>query len=124
MLIDAPCSGLGVMRSKPDIKYRKTDADVTALAAIQAEILQAAAPLLKKDGLLVYSTCTIDKRENEQVVAAFLSSHPEFEIDPSLFEALPDYLRQTSGISAYGLQLFPSNGETDGFFLSKMIKKT
>src|SRR5699024_751082 len=68
ILVDAPCSGLGVIRSKPDIKYNKRPEDIEKLKEIQFDILNEVAPLLKKDGKIVYSTCTVDKTENEGVV--------------------------------------------------------
>lgn len=72
ILIDAPCSGLGVINGKPEIKYEKQVQDIERLAAIQLDIVQAAAKLLKPDGLLIYSTCTVDKEENNQVIQKFL----------------------------------------------------
>src|SRR5699024_6885567 len=67
ILVDAPCSGLGVIRNKPDIKYNKHIKDIKRLARIQLDILIAVAPLLQKGGQLVYSTCTVDPQENEEV---------------------------------------------------------
>ncbi|MDE1377003.1 methyltransferase domain-containing protein, partial [Bacillus licheniformis] len=68
ILVDAPCSGFGVIRRKPDLKYSKTPEDSARLAGIQLAILNEIAPLLKTDGTLVYSTCTMDPTENEQVM--------------------------------------------------------
>ncbi|MGQ4819324.1 16S rRNA (cytosine(967)-C(5))-methyltransferase RsmB, partial [Enterococcus faecium] len=72
-------SGLGLMRRKPDIKYHKTANDFQNLPKIQLEILESVAPTLKQWGIMVYSTCTITPEENQEVVAAFLAKHPEFE---------------------------------------------
>ncbi|GGJ86414.1 ribosomal RNA small subunit methyltransferase B [Lentibacillus kapialis] len=120
ILIDAPCSGFGVIRSKPDIKYNKTADDINRLAKIQSEILKNAAPLLKKGGLLIYSTCTIDKVENDDVVKAFLIENPEFVTDTAFFEQLPSMTQYSPGLSEIGLQLFPQTFSTDGFFLTRM----
>ncbi|GAA5415058.1 ribosomal RNA small subunit methyltransferase B [Paraliobacillus ryukyuensis] len=123
ILIDAPCSGLGVVRGKPDIKYQKQEQDIHKLATIQTELLKKIAPLLRKDGKLLYSTCTVDREENEHVITAFLNEHAEFEVDPMFFETLPSDLRQSSGISAVGLQIFPDDFGTDGFFLTRLQRK-
>ncbi|SEB19715.1 16S rRNA (cytosine967-C5)-methyltransferase [Thalassobacillus cyri] len=122
ILLDAPCSGLGVLRSKPDIKYHKQEKDILVLSSIQDELLESMAPLLKKGGKLVYSTCTVDQRENEDVIQRFLNNHPEYTIDPSFNRDLPGELREAPGLSEYGLQLFPQHYDTDGFFLTRMIK--
>ncbi|UFU00981.1 16S rRNA (cytosine(967)-C(5))-methyltransferase RsmB [Radiobacillus kanasensis] len=123
ILLDAPCSGLGVLRGKPDIKYHKREEDVRTLAAIQLELLESVCPLLKKDGKLLYSTCTVDKDENEQNIERFLQLHPEFEVDSTFTTQLPTPLQESIGLSAYGLQLFPFEFDTDGFFLTRLVKK-
>lgn len=123
IMVDAPCSGLGVIRSKPDIKYNKSIDDIHRLATIQLNILTSIAPLLKKDGLLIYSTCTVDKEENEEVVKKFLKKHPHIKIDEHFFNELPTKFKKTSGISKYGIQLFPQSFQTNGFFIARFIKK-
>lgn len=115
ILVDAPCSGLGVIRRKPDLKYVKTEKDLENLQTIQLSILHAAVPLLKENGVLVYSTCTVDKEENEGTVQAFLSAHPEFEPVPLENSAIKP--EQTM------LQVFPDDFGGDGFFISKFRKK-
>ncbi|WP_047981318.1 16S rRNA (cytosine(967)-C(5))-methyltransferase RsmB [Ornithinibacillus contaminans] len=120
ILVDAPCSGLGVMRGKPDIKYNKQKEDIERLAVIQTDILATVAPLLKKDGLLVYSTCTVDPAENEEVVKEFLTKYTNYEVDASFFDELPNVLKESEGISPYGLQIFPQTYHTDGFFLVRL----
>ncbi|WP_337020431.1 16S rRNA (cytosine(967)-C(5))-methyltransferase RsmB [Oceanobacillus massiliensis] len=122
ILIDAPCSGLGVIRGKPEIKYDKREEDIHRLSEIQTEILESAAPLLKKDGLLIYSTCTVDAEENENVIKQFLLNNTGFQIDPSFFETLPSELKDSPGITEQGLQLFPQTFQTDGFFLTRLKK--
>ncbi|SEN61172.1 16S rRNA (cytosine967-C5)-methyltransferase [Amphibacillus marinus] len=123
ILIDAPCSGLGVIRGKPDIKYTKSDQDVRHLAEIQFELLEKISPLLKKNGKLLYSTCTIDPTENEVVIAEFLASHQTFEVDPDFFNELPKFLSKTTGITEFGLQIFPDDFNSDGFFLTRLKRK-
>lgn len=123
ILIDAPCSGLGVIRGKPDIKYQKTEADILRLASIQQALIENISSLLKKDGKLLYSTCTVDQQENEQVIATFLENNPKFEVDPMFFDSLPKPLRNAPGITAFGLQLFPDDFNTDGFFLTRLRLK-
>ncbi|WP_067730881.1 16S rRNA (cytosine(967)-C(5))-methyltransferase RsmB [Oceanobacillus damuensis] len=122
ILIDAPCSGLGVIRGKPEVKYHKKEDDIKRLSEIQSDILESIAPLLKKNGLLIYSTCTVDIDENENVVKQFLGDHPDFQVDNDFFENLPAALKASSGITQYGLQLFPQDYQTDGFFLTRLKK--
>ncbi|MBM7586784.1 16S rRNA (cytosine967-C5)-methyltransferase [Bacillus pakistanensis] len=119
ILVDAPCSGLGVLRRKPDIKYSKKEEDLNQLQRIQLEILDSVAPLLKKDGLLVYSTCTVDKNENEGTKNKFLEDHPEFE--PYSLMHLPETVHPF--ISEYSLQIFPQDFGGDGFYISCFRKK-
>ncbi|WP_010096723.1 16S rRNA (cytosine(967)-C(5))-methyltransferase RsmB [Ornithinibacillus scapharcae] len=123
ILVDAPCSGLGVMRGKPDIKYNKQERDIERLSEIQKDILTTVAPLLKIEGKLLYSTCTVDPIENEAVVKAFLAEHEDYQIDKQFFEELPNELKNSIGVSEYGLQLFPQSFETDGFFLTRLIRR-
>ncbi|RKQ37434.1 16S rRNA (cytosine(967)-C(5))-methyltransferase RsmB [Oceanobacillus halophilus] len=122
ILVDAPCSGLGVIRGKPEIKYNKRESDIENLSKIQLEILHSIAPLLRKGGLLIYSTCTVDVEENEKVVQRFLESHKDYEIDSSFFENLPTSFRQATGITELGFQIFPQDYQTDGFFLTRFKK--
>lgn len=119
ILVDAPCSGLGVLRRKPDIKYSKTEEDLYALQDIQLKILSSVAPLVKTDGLLVYSTCTVDQEENVGTVQAFLEIHEEFELHPL---QLPEALQGFSQSESY-LQIFPQDFGGDGFFIACFHKK-
>lgn len=122
ILVDAPCSGFGVIRRKPDLKYVKTKSDVENLAKIQLDILKSVSGLLKKGGTLVYSTCTVDKTENEGVVKEFLSSHPEFEPDPTLAGRLPEKVRNDVTADAM-VQIMPHAFGTDGFFIASFRKR-
>jgi 16S rRNA (cytosine967-C5)-methyltransferase len=89
VIADLPCSGLGIIRKKPDIKYNQTEASLGELVQLQAKILENAARYVKAGGVLCYSTCTINKDENENQVANFLSSHSEFKMMESE-QLLPD----------------------------------
>ena len=116
-LIDAPCSGTGVMLEKPDVKYRVTREGVASLCRTQAEILNAVAPTVKVGGTLVYSTCSILPQENGRQVEAFLSRHPEYEVVPMAAE-LPQALAQHE--TALGLQMLAHRDGTDGFYVCRM----
>ena len=112
ILVDAPCSGLGILAKKPDLRY-KSEEGVPELPALQKKILSASARYLKPGGILVYSTCTLRKEENEEVVAAFLRTHPDFS--PVPFDAF--------GERCEGLYTaFPPKSGTDGFFVAKLYK--
>ncbi|MFQ3543385.1 16S rRNA (cytosine(967)-C(5))-methyltransferase RsmB [Halobacillus rhizosphaerae] len=122
ILLDAPCSGLGVLRGKPDIKYHKKEEDIFSLRSIQDELLHEVSALLKPGGKMVYSTCTVDRHENEEAVKYFLTHHPDFKVDPSFSEELPEPLQKSQGLNEYGIQLFPHQWDTDGFFLTRLVK--
>lgn len=114
VIADVPCSGLGVIRRKPEIR-RKPKEELDRLPAIQREILEGLAPCVKPGGVLLYSTCTIRKQENESVVEPFLSIHPEFSPEP--FD-LPIVGRTETGMAT----LWPHIHGTDGFFICKLRK--
>jgi len=121
ILVDAPCSGFGVLRRKPEAKYEKTAQDIARLSDIQLDILDKVSGLLKPAGTLVYSTCTINKNENEQVVAKFLENHPEFEADTAMIQRLPEEIRPY--VKDAGLQLLPHHIDSDGFFITVLRKR-
>ena len=115
VVCDVPCSGLGIIRKKPDIRYKDAQ-EFSALPEIQRAILENSARYVKDGGLLVYSTCTILPEENEQVTDGFLKAHDEFTYEAF---SLPN------GVSAPGhLTLWPQRDNTDGFYLSRMRRKT
>ena len=114
IIADVPCSGLGVIRKKPDIRYKDL-APLEGLPAVQRRILEAQAAHLRPGGLLIYRTCTILRRENEDVVTAFLSGHPEFVLEPL---ELPGLGRIDSGMKT----LLPCDEGTDGFFIARLRK--
>ena len=117
VLCDVPCSGLGIIRRKPDIKA-KTQEEIDDLPALQRKILCASASLLKKGGTLVYSTCTLNPEENERNIEWFLSGNTDFEPYPF---ALPEWTeKEQSGCMA---TLFPSADGCDGFFIARIRRK-
>ena len=118
ILVDAPCSGLGILAKKPDIRYKSLPkARHDELLATQSAILDTAASVLKPGGRLVYSTCTIDPAENEEQVAAFLARHPEFSaVTPGA--ALPAGMT----VGEHGALSVPTRTGMDGFFLCAMQK--
>jgi 16S rRNA (cytosine967-C5)-methyltransferase len=107
VLVDAPCSNLGVVRRNPDVKWRRRPGDLKMAAERQREILAAAAQLLKPGGRLVYATCSLEPEENDDVVASFLARHVDFSLEsPASFP-----LAVEGGI----LRLRPDRFDTDGF---------
>lgn len=113
ILCDVPCSGFGVIRSKPEIKYTELE-KIKNLPDIQYEILSTASQYLKKNGELVYSTCTINKAENDDVIDKFLSEHKNFE---------PVEIMQEYNIfNGYKATIFPEYFGCEGFFISKIRK--
>lgn len=121
ILLDAPCSGLGVMRRKPDMKYTKKEQDITQLSVIQQKLFQSVAPLLKKGGILVYSTCTVDRQENEDIVTAFLADNPDFEGDLQVKDRMPEAIKPL--MNGFDLQIFPQDFGSDGFYIACLRKK-
>jgi len=118
ILCDVPCSGLGILRRKPEIRY-KTDTNIDILSKLQYSILCTSADMLPNGGILVYSTCTLDDRENGEIVSRFLDVHPEYA---------PESIRLPSGIEhmieepANCLTILPGIYGTDGFFISLFRK--
>lgn len=117
VLVDAPCSGLGTLRAHPEIRWHRTARDLDRLAALQAAMLDRAAPRVRPGGVLVYATCTLSRVENEQVVEAFLERHRDFAVDEAAVH-LPDAARPMSA-GPYFLAL-PHRHDTDGFFAARM----
>lgn len=117
--LDAPCSGLGLMRRKPEIKYQKTQDDVLGLAKIQSDLLDHMASLLKVGGKLIYSTCTVTEEENEQVLEAFIQRFPNFSIDNLIEE---DHVPSDIVTNHGQIRIWPNQYHTDGFFISRLIK--
>lgn len=116
VLVDAPCSGLGVIRKKPDIRYKDPE-PLEGLPQVQGAILENAAGYVKPGGVLMYSTCTILPRENQEVVDAFLENHPEFVREAFV---LPG---PAGEVPEGEITLWPQIHGTDGFYLCKLRKQ-
>jgi 16S rRNA (cytosine967-C5)-methyltransferase len=114
VITDVPCSGLGIIRKKPDIRYKEPEL-LTGLPKVQGAILENCARYVRPGGTLLYSTCTLLQQENEDVVEAFLSCHPEFTLADY---TLPE-IGQVDGI----LTLWPHIHGTDGFFMAKLKRE-
>ena len=117
VLVDAPCSGLGVLRRKPDARWRKTMEHIKHFPALQLKLLIGAAACVKPGGVLVYSTCTTEDAENTGVINSFLAAHPEFSVEHA-GQLLP------VPRSEQMIHLWPHVDGTDGFFITRMIRKT
>ena len=116
VLVDAPCSGLGILRRHPEVKITKQPSDLDEIMMIQKKILNTVAPLVKVGGTLVYSTCTVNRKENDKIVEQFLAQHPEYELDATLVNRLPEVLHEQTKKGM--VQLFPGDYQTDGFFIA------
>lgn len=110
ILCDVPCSGLGVIRRKPDIKYRMRD-DFDNLSATQYQILETSSKYLKPGGVMIYSTCTLRRAENDEIVNKFLTAHPEFK---------PEKLTHFTGSS---VSITPNILPGDGFYIAKLCRR-
>jgi 16S rRNA (cytosine967-C5)-methyltransferase len=117
VLLDAPCSGLGVLAKRADLRWNRTPEEVEQIARIQRALLDAAAHLVKPGGVLVYSTCTLESEENENQIAAFLARHPEFSR-----QAAAGFLPREVVHSEGYLATFPPKHGLDGVFGARMIK--
>lgn len=114
VLLDAPCSGFGVIRRHPDIKLLRRPEDISALQSLQAQILKNAWQLLKPGGILLYATCSVLKRENENQIEAFLTKHPDaLEIRIDAHWGLP---------RPHGRQIITGDRQMDGFYYAKLLK--
>lgn len=125
ILVDAPCSGLGVLRRRPEIRWRKQPKEITELHRLQLQILLSAAKCLKDGGIMVYSTCTVTHEENIDVINEFLQQCGDFQLD-SLVGHLPEGLRQMPGTETLTkgyIQFFPHVHGTDGFFIARLKKR-
>ena len=105
ILLDAPCSGFGVIRRKPDLKWKKQEQDIEQISQIQYELLKQVSLLLKDNGQLVYSTCTLEEVENELMIERFLEEHPNFY-----------------RVEGSTRKIFPHHFGSDGFYMTKLQK--
>jgi 16S rRNA (cytosine967-C5)-methyltransferase len=121
VLLDVPCSGTGTLRRKVDARWNKRPEDIPQLAQLQSRLLDAAAIALRKGGVLVYATCSIEPEEDEEVIKAFLERHDEFIVEdprPFLPADIPDAITPENF-----LRLFPHRHNTDGIFAVRLRKK-
>jgi 16S rRNA (cytosine967-C5)-methyltransferase len=119
ILLDAPCSGLGVIRRHPDIRLRKSPSDIDKLPSLQGKLLRATWELLKVGGRLVYVTCTVTRSENRNVIAAFLADHAEAHIVPvEAWEGWPGL----GEADEFGRQILPGEAGADGFYYAALTK--
>jgi 16S rRNA (cytosine967-C5)-methyltransferase len=119
ILIDAPCSGLGTLRGHPEIKWHRDPKDIQRLSRLQTKIVDRTARYLKPGGVLVYSTCTLSREENEGNIAAFLARHCEFELEDAAGYLPPQAKRMVHGLF---FQALPQRDNTDGFFAARLTR--
>ena len=134
VLVDPPCSGLGTLQARADLRWRVTPEQLPEMVRAQTAILKAGAAALRPGGVLVYSTCTISPTENERLIAAFLDSHPDFSLDDLAAELPAQRLglsrsvtdlragaptRQVASSSGLVLTL-PHRDRTAGFFIARL----
>lgn len=121
VIIDAPCTGFGIIRRKPDIKWHRTESQSNEIINIQQKMLDVCSRYVKPGGVIVYSTCTIEPAENVEMFKKFIQSHPEFyPID--FTDILPRNFKKQTAASGY-IQLYPNTDKTDGFFIAKARRK-
>ncbi|KAJ51507.1 16S rRNA (cytosine967-C5)-methyltransferase [Clostridium tetanomorphum] len=118
VLIDVPCSGLGIIRKKPEIKYTKDKKSLNSLIEIQRKILINAARYVKDNGIILYSTCTLNKDENEENIKWFIDKFPQFKVEPIFYGNLQNLIYSELGT----LTILP-NESMDGFFIAKLRKQ-
>ena len=121
ILLDVPCSGLGIIRRKPDIKYKNSITDFDELVGIQKNILNICSKYLKIEGELVYSTCTVNPQENLEVVNDFLNKNPDFCIVGAVSESIGDSI--ASDLKNGCITLYPDEHGCDGFFICKLKRR-
>jgi 16S rRNA (cytosine967-C5)-methyltransferase len=121
VMLDAPCSGLGVIRRHPELRWRRQEEDLEKYAARQLLLLQRAAPLLRRGGILLYITCTTEPEENEAVVQAFLADHHDFRLDADPL-SLPAAARYLIGLDGF-FRTLPERDDLDGFFAATLVRR-
>ena len=121
VLIDAPCTGLGMIRRRPEIKWNRMESDIENISIIQSKILENGSKYLKPGGVLVYSTCTIEKDENLNIITDFLERNESYN-----FCGFDELLNSDKGMKTakYGyIEIYPHVHNMDGFFIAKLMKK-
>jgi 16S rRNA (cytosine967-C5)-methyltransferase len=117
ILADVPCSGTGTLCKKPDIKWKKDLLDIRRMTELQYRLLEKAASLVKQEGVVVYSTCSIEPEENQEIINKFLSEHPEFKLE-SAEGSFPGEIIDLNGC----IQTFPHSNQMDGAFAAKLVR--
>lgn len=123
VLVDAPCSGLGVLARNPDTRWKRNLKDISRMAALQKKILNGAANVVEPGGVLVYAVCSCEPEETTQVIERFLDKRKDFTPDPSGFEACLPFFCE-SGVETFKKTTFPDLLEMDGFFMARMRRNT
>jgi 16S rRNA (cytosine967-C5)-methyltransferase len=118
ILLDAPCTGLGVLRRNPDIKWKVKPKDFRRLHLVQQQMLERLAPLLKPGGVLLYATCTVSNEENEETVQGFLSEHSDYQLESARSFLPPGGAGLVNRTGA--VQTWPHKHEVDGFFAARL----
>lgn len=116
VLLDAPCSGLGTLHKRPDIRWRQTNQAVESLFELQTELIEQTALCVKPKGVLVYATCTLNVLENEKVVQSFLTNNSNWSIDPN------NTIAQNWATSEGWIKIYPHQSNMDGFFMVRLVR--
>lgn len=125
ILVDAPCSGTGVLNRRADLRHRRKEEDIESLAALQYELLDNAQRLLKPGGVLVYATCTVEPEENEQVVEKFLENHPDFslsDLNPYFPREFVEQHQLESVLKTGKIQILPTIAGLSGFYIARLVR--
>jgi len=117
VLLDVPCSGLGTLHKRPDIRWRQTSQSIESLFGLQTELLQQAALRVKPKGVLVYATCTLNISENEKVIQSFLASNSDWSVQPTT-----DTVAQNWATSDGWIKVYPHQSNMDGFFMVRLVR--
>ena len=125
VLLDAPCSGLGVLRSRADLRWRKKESDIANMSELQSQMLEQVAQTVRNGGKLLYSTCSLEPEENQGVVERFVDRHPDFEFLDfgGVIENNPWLVPNDMPVDKGRLTIFPPRHQADGMFISLMRRK-
>jgi 16S rRNA (cytosine967-C5)-methyltransferase len=123
VLLDAPCTGTGVINRRSDLRFHRTEPDIAALVDLQRKLMDNAAKMLREGGVFVYSTCSLEPEENEENVEWFLKTHPEYSA-VSMAEYVPEKILQLDkeAFERGWVQLRPTKHDVSGFFIAKMVR--
>ena len=119
VLLDAPCSGLGTLHKRPDIRWRQTAQSITELCELQRELLEQAATWVKPKGVLIYATCTLNVLENEKVIQSFLGDRPHWSIQPPT-----DDITKSWATAQGWIKVYPYLHDMDGFFMVRLVRNS